>query len=109
MNKAIPALGMLLLLAPLLRAQELRQGPYGRLVIRGAMVIPGHGGPAYGPADVVIEPDVTGIDLTEFVRAEELARIGEAATVGQIPMFQQLLTRLDPQLFRQFGDARPPG
>jgi hypothetical protein len=57
MNKAIPALGTLLLLAPLLRAQELRQGPYGRLVIRGAMVIPGHGGPAYGPADVVIEND----------------------------------------------------
>ena len=42
-----------------LRAQEAsdraRQGPYQRLVIRDAMVIPGHGGPAYGPADIVIE------------------------------------------------------
>ena len=27
-----------------------RQGPYERLAIVNAMVIPGHGGPAYGPA-----------------------------------------------------------
>jgi hypothetical protein len=57
MNKTIRALAALLLLAPALRAQELRQGPFSRLVIRGAMVIPGHGGPAYGPADVVVEND----------------------------------------------------
>ncbi|NNM34822.1 MAG: amidohydrolase family protein, partial [Gemmatimonadetes bacterium] len=38
-------------------AQESRgggDGPYGRLLIRDAMVIPGHGGPAYGPADILI-------------------------------------------------------
>lgn len=52
------------------------------------------------PADVVIEPDVTGIDLSEFVRAKELAAIGEAATLEQIPKIQRLLTRFDPQLFR---------
>jgi predicted acylesterase/phospholipase RssA/CRP-like cAMP-binding protein len=51
------------------------------------------------PADVVIEPDVTGIDMTEFMRAEELAAIGEATAREQIPRIQQLLTRLDPQLF----------
>jgi Amidohydrolase family len=39
------------------RLERLQQGPYRRLVIRGAMVIPGHGGPAYGPADVVVEGD----------------------------------------------------
>ncbi len=33
-------------------------GPYDRLVIRDAMVIPGHGGPAYGPADLIIENDL---------------------------------------------------
>lgn len=55
------------------------------------------------PADVVIEPDVTGIDLAEFMRAEELAAIGEAATLEQIPKIRQLLTRLDPQLFRSMG------
>lgn len=42
-----------------LRAQTLsdvaRQGPYKRLVIRDATIIPGHGGPAYGPADIIIE------------------------------------------------------
>ncbi len=36
-------------------SEEARQGPYDRLVIQNAMVIPGHGGPAYGPADIIIE------------------------------------------------------
>ncbi len=35
-----------------------RQGPYERLVIANAMVVPGHGGPAYGPADIVIENSI---------------------------------------------------
>ena len=34
-----------------------REGPYNRLVITNAMIIPGHGGPAYGPADIIIEND----------------------------------------------------
>ena len=51
------------------------------------------------PAEVVIEPDVTGFDLTEFMRAKELAAIGEAAALEQISNIRQLLTRLDPQLF----------
>jgi predicted acylesterase/phospholipase RssA len=52
------------------------------------------------PADVVIAPDVTGIDPTEFMRAKELAAIGEAAALEQIPNIKRLLSRLDPQLFR---------
>ncbi len=32
-----------------------REGPYDRLVVQNAMIIPGHGGPAYGPADIVVE------------------------------------------------------
>jgi NTE family protein len=55
------------------------------------------------PADVVIEPDVTGFDLTEFMRAKELAAIGEGAAREQIPNIQQLLARLDPQLFARLG------
>ncbi len=51
------------------------------------------------PADVVIEPDVTAFDLTEFMRAKELAAIGEAATLEQVPKIRRLLARLDPQLF----------
>ena len=57
------------------------------------------------PADVVIAPDVTGFDLTEFMRAKDMAAIGEAAALEQIPQIQQLLTRLDPQLFPPRGDA----
>jgi len=60
------------------------------------------------PADVVIEPDVTGFDLTEFMRAKELAAIGEAAALEQVPKIRQLLARLDPQLFRSAGDAADP-
>jgi predicted acylesterase/phospholipase RssA/CRP-like cAMP-binding protein len=60
------------------------------------------------PADVVIEPDVTGFDLTEFMRAKELAATGEAAALEQIPKIRQLLTRLDPQLFRPASDAPDP-
>jgi predicted acylesterase/phospholipase RssA/CRP-like cAMP-binding protein len=60
------------------------------------------------PADVVIEPDVTGIDMTEFMRAKELASIGEAAAMEQVPRIQKLLNRLDPHLFRPAGDSRDP-
>jgi NTE family protein len=51
-------------------------------------------------ADVVIAPDVTGFDLTAFMRAKELAVVGEQAALAQIPRIQQLLTRLDSELFR---------
>ncbi|MBX2822204.1 MAG: amidohydrolase family protein [Rhodothermaceae bacterium] len=42
---------------------ELADGPYDRLVIRGAMVLPGHGGPPVGPYDILIE----GNRITEMV------------------------------------------
>src|SRR5688572_15417430 len=42
---------------------NLAAGPYNRLVIRGAMVIPGHGGPPAGPYDIVIERNV----ITEMI------------------------------------------
>ena len=40
------------------RFDDLAEGPYDRLVIRGAMVIPGHGGPPAGPYDILIEGNV---------------------------------------------------
>ncbi len=52
-----------------------------------------------GPADVVIAPDVCRFDLTEFMRAKEMAAVGEAAALQEIPRIRQLLARLDPQLF----------
>ena len=42
---------------------NLAAGPYNRLVIRGAMVIPGHGGPPAGPYDIVIERNM----ITEMI------------------------------------------
>ena len=42
---------------------DLADGPYERLVIRGAMVIPGHGGPPVGPYDILIEGNM----ITEMV------------------------------------------
>ena len=54
---------------------DLAEGPYDRLVIRGAMVIPGHGGPPVGPYDVVIEENV----ITEMTLLDPvtMARRGE--------------------------------
>ncbi len=40
------------------RFGDLADGPYDRLVIQNAMVIPGHGGPPIGPYDIVIEQNV---------------------------------------------------
>ncbi len=37
---------------------ELAEGPYERLVLRNVMVIPGHGGPAVGPYDILITGNV---------------------------------------------------
>jgi hypothetical protein len=36
---------------------DAQDGPFERLAIVNVMVIPGHGGPAYGPADILIEDD----------------------------------------------------
>jgi predicted acylesterase/phospholipase RssA/CRP-like cAMP-binding protein len=51
------------------------------------------------PADFVIEPDVSGFELTEFARTDELAAIGERTTLEAAPQIKALLNRLDPELF----------
>lgn len=64
-KKPIITLSMIMLLSVIgtdyIMAQnrfgDLAEGPYNRLVIRNAMVIPGHGGPPVGPFDIVIEGD----------------------------------------------------
>jgi len=38
--------------------KNLAEGPYERLVLRNVMVIPGHGGPAIGPYDILITGNV---------------------------------------------------
>lgn len=54
---------------------ELKEGPFDRLVIRGPMVIPGHGGPPVGPYDIVIENDQI-VDMVS-VDAITLQRMGD--------------------------------
>jgi len=56
-------------------------------------------------ADIVIEPDLTAFDLSEFVRTKELAVVGEAAALERVPKIRQLLNRLDPQLFKRPDDV----
>jgi predicted acylesterase/phospholipase RssA/CRP-like cAMP-binding protein len=51
------------------------------------------------PAEVVIEPEVTDFDLSEFMRAKELAAAGEKAALVKVPQIKQLLARLDGRLF----------
>jgi hypothetical protein len=52
---SLALLGPLPLLAQAADFGELAEGPYDRLVIQGAMVIPGHGGPPVGPYDILVE------------------------------------------------------
>jgi predicted acylesterase/phospholipase RssA len=54
-------------------------------------------------ADFVIEPDVTGFELTDFVRTDELAAVGEQTTLEAIPQIRELLHKKDSQLFPLTG------
>ena len=78
----------------------------GPTILR-SLLVQNHNLNAFGvqPADVVIEPDVTGVDSAEFMRANELAAIGEATALEQVPKIRRLLNRLDPQLFKLTSDA----
>ena len=51
------------------------------------------------PADFVIAPDVTSFDISEFTRADEMARIGETTTNATVAKLRKMLGRLDPKLF----------
>ncbi|WP_439622626.1 patatin-like phospholipase family protein [Gemmata sp.] len=84
-----------------------RRGPSTLQTILRSLLVQNHSlnGIGVQPADVVIEPDVTGFDLSEFMRAKELAAVGERAALEQIPRVKQLLARLDPHLF----PLAPPG
>jgi len=47
------------------------------------------------PADIVVEPDVTHFELTEFTRTDELSAIGERYTLESVPKIKELLAHLD--------------
>jgi predicted acylesterase/phospholipase RssA len=52
------------------------------------------------PADFVVAPDVTSFDISEFTRADEMALIGEATTNASITKLRNMLSKLDPKLFK---------
>lgn len=51
------------------------------------------------PADIVIQPDVTEFDITEFTRAKEMAAIGEETTIAAMPKLKELLAKFDDKVF----------
>lgn len=51
------------------------------------------------PADFAIQPDVSEFDITEFTRADEMAAVGEKATLDKMPELLTLLARVDDKLF----------
>lgn len=51
------------------------------------------------PADIVIEPDVTAFQLTEFAKTDQLSDVGEAATLEVVQQIKGMLSQLDSQLY----------
>jgi len=52
------------------------------------------------PADFVIQPDLSEFGITEFTRADEMAEIGKSKTRELIPKLKEILSSIDPQLFK---------
>jgi NTE family protein len=52
------------------------------------------------PADFVIEPNVAGVDLSDFARTRDLADVGERAAVESMSDLKTLLSKLDDKLFK---------
>ena len=52
-----------------------------------------------GPADVVIQPDVSTFDMADFTRAVDAAEVGKRVTHEHLPRLRKLLHRLDHALF----------
>ena len=52
-----------------------------------------------GAADIVIEPDVSTVELTDFKNAAKIAELGYTATQAALPEIRRVLHEMDPQLF----------
>ena len=52
-----------------------------------------------GAADIVIEPDVSTVELTDFKHADRTAKLGRAAAEAALPELKRVLHEMDPQLF----------
>ena len=58
------------------------------------------------PADFVVAPDVTSFDISEFTRADEMARIGETTTNATVAKLRKMLSKLDAKLFETESSQR---
>ena len=61
------------------------------------------------PADFVIAPDVTSFDISEFTRADEMARIGEATANATVTNLLKMLSKLDSKLFENATEVHGRG
>lgn len=52
-----------------------------------------------GAADIVIAPDVSGVQVTDFKHADKIAVLGREAAEAALPELKRVLHELDPQLF----------
>ncbi|MGI9457820.1 MAG: patatin-like phospholipase family protein, partial [Aeoliella sp.] len=50
-------------------------------------------------ADIVIEPDVSTVEMTDFKHAKKIAKLGRAAAEEALPELKRVLHDMDPQLF----------
>lgn len=83
------------------RGQLKRRKPSTLQVLMRGYLVQSHNMNAVGvqPADFMIAPDVTGFDLSEFERTEEMARIGEQTTRDAVQQIKNMLSKLDDKLF----------
>ena len=47
----------------------------------------------------MIEPDVSGVELTDFKNAPKIAELGHVAAEQAMPELRRILNGIDPQLF----------
>jgi NTE family protein len=60
-------------------------------------------------ADVVIEPDVSQVMVTDFKRARQIAELGKQAAAASLPEIRRTLHAMDPCLFPLEDDAEVSG
>ena len=86
---AAPALASGMLPTPARGAEA--QGPYPILVIRGATIITGNGGPPYGPADIIIKgnriAEITSAGTPGLAMAKDREPIGAAREIDATGMY----------------------
>ena len=51
-------------------------------------------------ADIVIEPDVSAVKLTDFKNAKKIAKLGRDAAEEALPELKRILHEMDPQLYK---------